>query len=66
MSAYVYGGGFRHFDIEQFIRDVQAQEWRDPRNVELFLKYGSDGRFDLLRPCKPKPKRRSTPKNRTA
>jgi hypothetical protein len=47
MSAHLYGGGFKHFDIEGFIAAVQAQQWKDPANVQLFLKSESDEQFSL-------------------
>lgn len=58
MSAHLYGGGFKHFDIEGFITTVEAQQWRDPANVQLFLKSDSDERFFVysIRPSKRKRK----------
>ena len=66
MSAHVYGGGFKHFDVNGFIADVQAQAWKDPLNVQLFLKSDSDERFSLHPLFKPKRNRKPPSKTRTA
>lgn len=62
MAANLYGGGFNHFDIEGFIAAVQAQQWRDPDNVQLFLKSESDQRFSLHSVFKPQRRRRKNTK----
>ena len=62
MEANVYGGGFKHFDIEDFIELVAAQPWQDPDNVQLFLKAESAEHFTVHFPCRAKRKRkRQTP-----
>jgi hypothetical protein len=38
MHANLYGGGFKHFDIEGFIAVVAAQAWKDPANLQLWIK----------------------------
>jgi hypothetical protein len=38
MHANLYGGGYKHFDIEGFIEVVQAQEWKDRANLQLWIK----------------------------
>lgn len=45
MNAHVFGGGFKHFDVEGFIDTIKAQAWQDPANVQLFLKSNADYRF---------------------
>jgi hypothetical protein len=62
MSAHLYGGGFRHLDIEGFIAAVQAQQWKDPTNVQLFLKSESDEQFSLHSVAKPQRRRRRSTK----
>lgn len=56
MSAHIYGGGFKHFDVDGFLANIRAQEWKDPLNVQLFLKSDSDERFFLQPLFKPKRK----------
>jgi len=62
MSAHLYGGGFNHFDIESFIASVEAQQWKDPANVQLFLKSESDEQFSLYPIRQPKKKRKQNTK----
>ena len=33
MEANLYGGGFKHFDIEKFITVVETQDWKDRANL---------------------------------
>ena len=62
MTAHLYGGGFKHLDVDGFIADVRDQAWKDPANVQLFLKSESDEQFSLYplfklhRARKPRPK----------
>ena len=37
MNANVFGGGFKHFDIEMFIKVVASQQWQDRSSVQIFL-----------------------------
>jgi hypothetical protein len=48
MSANLYGGGFKRFDIEQFVEVIKKQEWHDPSNVQLLIKGEEDEKFTLL------------------
>jgi len=48
MRANLYGGGFKRFDIEQFVGVIKKQEWHDPSNVQLFIKSEEDEKFTLL------------------
>jgi hypothetical protein len=45
MTVNLFGGGFKHFDIESFIQVVEAQSWKDPDNVQLWLKGETDAAF---------------------
>ncbi len=62
MDANLYGGGFKHFDIESFIEVVEAQEWKDRANVQLWVKGGEEGMgvdpFTLVKLRKPKAPRK--------
>lgn len=49
MTAHLYGGGFKHFDITAFLAVVEAQAWKDRANVQLLLKSDADSRFELYR-----------------
>ncbi len=40
MDANLYGGGFKHFDINAFIKVVQTQAWKRPDQVQLWIKGG--------------------------
>ena len=57
MEAHVYGGGFKRFDSTGFIEAVVAAPWRDPDNVQWFLKAESAECFTLSFPCRAKRKR---------
>lgn len=35
MDANLYGGGFKHFDIEGFIEVVRGQNWKERAKVQL-------------------------------
>jgi hypothetical protein len=37
MEANVYGGGFKHCDIEAFVDVVASQDWQDRDSVQLFI-----------------------------
>jgi hypothetical protein len=43
MGAYLFGGGFKHFDIEGFIKVVEAQNWKDRAKVQLWVKGAEEG-----------------------
>ena len=43
MDANLYGGGFTHFDIKDFIKTVQAQDWKEPSKVQLWVKGAEEG-----------------------
>lgn len=43
MDANLYGGGFKHFDIEGFIKVVEAQDWKDRARVQLWVKGDEEG-----------------------
>ena len=43
MDAYVFGGGYKHFDVEGFIKVVEAQNWRDRAKVQLWVKGAEEG-----------------------
>lgn len=43
MDANLFGGGFKHFDIEGFIEVIEGQNWRDRANVQLWVKGGEEG-----------------------
>lgn len=49
MNATLYGGGFKHFNIEKFIEVIKSQDWRDPESVQLFTKADDDQMFVLSR-----------------
>ena len=77
LDANLYGGGFKHFDIEGFIEVVKCQDWKARPQVQLWVKGAEEGmgensftRVDLgrRRLSRPKPKAKSTstkPKGRT-
>lgn len=78
IGAYLFGGGYKHFDIEGFIKVVEAQDWKDLAKVQLWVKGAEEGMgedpFTLIklkrrrasRPDrKAKGSARSTPKIRT-
>ena len=46
MDANLYGGGFKHFDIEGFIAVAKAQEWKARSKVQLWVKGGEEGMWD--------------------
>lgn len=43
MDANLYGGGFKHFDIEGFIEVVRTQDWRAQSKVQLWVKGAEEG-----------------------
>jgi hypothetical protein len=47
MSAHLYGGGFKHFDLDGFLAVVAAQPWKDPDTVQVFLQSDADARFEV-------------------
>lgn len=49
MNANLWGGGFKHFDIEAFMQVVAEQPWHDRANVRLFLKGEEDEVFTIYR-----------------
>jgi hypothetical protein len=46
MDANLYGGGFKHFDIEGFIEVVRAQNWKARSKVQLWIKGAEEGMGD--------------------
>ena len=48
MNANVFGGGYKHFDIEAFIEVVSNQKWRDKKSVQLFLQGEEDNCWTIL------------------
>lgn len=46
MDANLYGGGFKHFDIEGFIDLVKAQDWKARSKVQLWIKGAEAGMGD--------------------
>ena len=38
MDANLFGGGYKHLDIEAFIEVVQTQEWKERAKVQLWVK----------------------------
>jgi hypothetical protein len=49
MEAQLFGGGFKHFEIEKFISVVEAQEWKNRAGVQLWVKGEEDGTFTLVK-----------------
>ena len=43
MDANLYGGGFKHFDIQGFIEVVRAQDWKARSKVQLWVKGAEEG-----------------------
>jgi hypothetical protein len=43
MDANLYGGGFKHFDIEGFIDVVKGQDWKNRAKVQLWVKGAEEG-----------------------
>ena len=43
LDANLFGGGYKHFDIEGFIEVVEAQGWKDRANVQLWVKGAEEG-----------------------
>ena len=48
MNANVFGGGFKHFDIDAFIEIVTQQNWQDRENVQLFVQGEDAGHWTIL------------------
>ena len=48
MDAFLFGGGYKHFDIEGFVAVVEAQAWREPTKVQLWVKGAEEGLGDDL------------------
>jgi len=69
MDANLYGGGFKHFDVEEFIKVVSNQNWKNRTRVQLWVKEGQEGMdeddFTFIKlPRRTKPKAAKT-KRRT-
>lgn len=47
MQSRVYGGAFNFLTIDEFIKVVKAQAWREPHNVQLLIKNEEDEKFTL-------------------
>ena len=43
LDANLYGGGFKHFDLDGFIEVVKAQNWRARSKVQLWVKGAEEG-----------------------
>ena len=43
MDANLYGGGFKHFDIDAFVAIVQEQNWKVRSKVQLWVKGAEEG-----------------------
>ena len=43
MDANLYGGGFKHFDIDGFIEFVRSQSWKARSKVQLWVKGDEEG-----------------------
>ena len=74
MDANLYGGGFKHFDIEGFIEVVRAQDWKARSKVRLWVKGAEEGMgeepFTLIklgRPhsSRPKPEAKPNPQSKS-
>ena len=48
MNASLYGGGFKHFVLDDFIEVVKNQDWQDPASVQLFIKADDDQLFTAM------------------
>lgn len=49
MQANVYGGAFNFLSlkIDEFIKLVKTQQWREPENVQLLIQDEQDSKFTL-------------------
>lgn len=47
MTSPVYGGAFNFLKIDEFIKIVKAQAWREPHNVQLLIKDEEDEKFTM-------------------
>jgi len=43
IDANLFGGGFKHFDIDGFIELVEAQNWKERKKVQLWVKGAEEG-----------------------
>ena len=43
LDANLYGGGFKHFDIDGFIEVVEARNWKERAKVQLWVKGAEEG-----------------------
>ena len=43
LDANLFGGGFKHFDIDGFIQVVRAQRWKRRSKVQLWIKGAEEG-----------------------
>ena len=43
MDANLFGGGCKHFDIEGFIKVVDAQDWKNRAKVQLWIMGADEG-----------------------
>jgi len=43
MDANLFGGGYKRFDIERFVKVVEAQDWKDRTRVQLWVKGACEG-----------------------
>lgn len=54
MEANLHGGGFKHFDIEEFINVVEAQAWKDRANLQLWVKGEEQDSFTRIKLRRPR------------
>ena len=43
MDANLFGGGYKHFDIDGFVQVVEAQDWKQRAKVQLWVKGAEEG-----------------------
>lgn len=48
LETPVYVAAFNHFDIEAFIAFIKTLPWREPENVQLFVKGQEENKFALI------------------
>ena len=57
MHANLYGGGYKHFDIEGFVEVVEAQDWKDRANLQLWVKREEDQSWTPIKLRRPRTRR---------
>jgi len=58
LDANLYGGGFNHFDIEDFINVVESQPWKERQHLQLWIKGEEPESFTLVKLSRPQPTRK--------